>query len=79
MLRYVGFLGGDNGVETANGQVGMDLGSRCHVMVSPKSHQCHSSLGARKKVWWGTATQHRKIVIDKTPVTEEGPDCRGSS
>lgn len=52
---YVG-CSGDKSVEAAEGRVGVGSGSRCHGMVSPKSHQCRSRLGSRKKVWWGTAT-----------------------
>lgn len=39
MVCYFGCLEGDDGVETANGRKGMSLGSRCHVMISPKSHR----------------------------------------
>lgn len=60
MLCYFGSLGGDDGVETANGREGMSLGSRCHVMVSPKSHQCPSSLETKEESLVGDGDQASK-------------------
>lgn len=37
----------------------------CHIFAEESSMAV--KFGGRKKVWWGTATQHRKIVIDKKP------------